>query len=115
MQTDNSKLSAGANDERELKAEATTSSSNGTKPLVVGSQSQTPFKESILPKRNYELKTPPESFTAQSWLFREFMDKMQKNNVRSLLVYSEDSDGSPQLFEWCMPKNKKQLLELISS
>lgn len=47
MQTDNSKLSAGANDESELKAEATTSSSNGTKPLVVGSQSQEMYLESM--------------------------------------------------------------------
>lgn len=60
-------------------------------------------------------KTPPESFTAQSWLFREFMDKMKKNNVRSLFVYSEDSEGNPQSFEWCVPKSKKKMLEFISS
>lgn len=71
-------------------------------------------KESVKLKKG-ELKTPPEAFTAQSWLFREFMDKMQRNNVRSLLVYSEDAEGNPQCFEWCMPKNKKKMLEFISS
>jgi hypothetical protein len=115
MQKADSITSAGATADSEQKDEVSTSCQHSIKPHVVGSQSTPALNESVLPKRKYEPETPPESFTAQSWLFREFMDKMQKNNVRSLLVYSEDSDGSPQLFEWCMPKNKEKLLELISS
>ena len=59
-------------------------------------------------------KTPPEEFTAQSWLFREFLDKMKRNNVKRLLVYTEDTDGNPESFEWCIPKNKKKIIEFIS-
>jgi hypothetical protein len=31
-----------------------------------------------------------ELFDAQQWLFREFLDKMKRNNVTSLLVYTKD-------------------------
>lgn len=55
-------------------------------------------------------------WSAQSWLFREFLDKMKRNNVRSLLVYTEDNEGNPCKFEWMMPKKmKKETIEFISS
>ncbi len=54
-------------------------------------------------------------FDAQNWLFREFMDKMKRNNVRKLLVYTEDKEGNPKLFEWRVQKNKKKILKFISS
>ena len=57
-----------------------------------------------------------QEFSAQSWLFREFLDKMKRNNVRSLLVYTEDNEGNPHKFEWMMPKRmKKETIDFISS
>lgn len=62
---------------------------------------------------NYKNK---ELFTAQDWLFREFLDKMKRNNVTSLLVYTKDKEGNPRKFEWCMPKKiKGDTLKFISS
>lgn len=60
--------------------------------------------------------TEIQEFSAQSWLFREFLDKMKRNNVRSLLVYTEDNEGNPRKFEWMMPKKmNKETIEFISS
>ena len=57
-----------------------------------------------------------ELFTAQDWLFREFLDKMKRNNVKSLLVYTEDKEGNPRKFEWGMPKKiRGKTLDFISS
>lgn len=54
-------------------------------------------------------------FSAQDWLFREFMDKMKRNNVKKILVYTEDAEGNSRSFEWCIPKSKKKIIEFISS
>lgn len=57
-----------------------------------------------------------ELFTAQDWLFREFLDKMKRNNVISLLIYTKDKEGILRKFDWCMPKKiKGKTLEFISS
>lgn len=39
-------------------------------------------------------------FPAQDWLFREFLEKMKKNNVKKLLVYSVDKFNTPLFFEY---------------
>ena len=54
-------------------------------------------------------------FTAQNWLFREFLTKMQLNNTKSLFVYSKDKYGNETSQSWCLSKkDKKSIPDFIS-
>ena len=39
-----------------------------------------------------KLKKSQPDFDAQSWLFREFLEKMKKNNIKSVFCFTEDKD-----------------------
>jgi hypothetical protein len=62
--------------------------------------------------KNKKIKT---DFDAQSWLFREFLEKMKKNNVKSIFCFTEDKEGNQKSFEFCLTKKqKKELPNFIS-
>ena len=54
-------------------------------------------------------------FTAQNWLFREFLSKMKLNNTKSLFVYSKDKYDNKVSHSWCLSKkDKKSIPDFIS-
>ena len=54
-------------------------------------------------------------FDAQSWLFREFLDKMKRNNVKSIFCFTVDKYKNKKAFEFCLTKKqKKSIPDFIS-
>lgn len=56
-----------------------------------------------------------EEFHVQQWLYREFLGKLKKNNVKSVLVYIEDKNGAMRSFEHMINKksHKRKVLSFL--